>query len=208
MSPAHSPRPRAHVHRGSVEVVALWFDPTLPDEAETRRRVLAAWTPGAGVYALAGGLLLRLPASCRMECAAAPGLPFTLEDGVLLSAPLSPTERERLAPTPGSAVLVRAGTAQVHPLEPSRRVDVSAWLDVSGWEVVPVESLGAPPPPVATLAPIEAPPRTRFGVGPPAPEAEVMRARLEGRPVPQLPRAPGLLDRLQAWWRESGGSGK
>ncbi|MFY0527900.1 bpX6 domain-containing protein [Archangium gephyra] len=201
MSPAHSPRPRAHVHRGSVEVVALWFDPTLPDEAETRRRVLAAWTPGAGVYALAGGFLLRLPAPCRMECAAAPGLPFTLEDGVLLSAPLSPSERERLAPTPGSAVLVRAGTARVHPLEPSRRVDVSAWLDVSGWEVVPVESLGAPPPPVATLAPIEAPPRARFGVGPPAPEAEVMRARLEGRPVPRLPRAPGLLDRLRAWWR-------
>jgi hypothetical protein len=184
-----------------VEVVALWFDPSLPDEAETRRRVLAAWTPGAGVYALAGGFLLRLPAPCRMECAAAPGLPFTLEDGVLLSAPLSPSERERLAPTPGSAVLVRAGTAQVHPLEPSRRVDVSAWLDVSGWEVVPVESLGAPPPPVATLATIEAPPRTRFGVGPPAPEAEVMRARLEGRPVPPLPRAPGLLDRLLAWWR-------
>jgi len=200
MSLAHSPRPRAHVHRGSVEVVALWFDPTLPDEAETRRRVLAAWTPGAGVYALAGGFLLRLPAPCRMECAAAPGLPFTLEDGVLLSAPLSPSERERLAPTPGSAVLVRAGTAQVHPLEPSRRVDVSAWLDVSGWDVVPVESLGAPPPPVATLAPIEAPSRVRFGMGPPAPEAEVMRARLEGRPVPQLPRAPGLLARLRAWW--------
>lgn len=201
MRPAHSPRPRAHVHRGSVEVVALWFDPTLPDEAETRRRVLAAWTPGAGVYALAGGFLLRLPTPCRMECAAAPGLPFTLEDGVLLSAPLSLTERERLAPTPGSAVLVRAGMAQVHPLEPSRWVDVSAWLDVSGWEVVPVESLGAPPPPVATLAPIEAPPRTRFGMGPPAPEAEVMRARLEGRPVPRRPRAPGLLGRLRAWWR-------
>ncbi|WP_375768590.1 bpX6 domain-containing protein [Archangium gephyra] len=198
---AHSPRPRAHVHRGSVEVVALWFDPTLPGEAEARRRVLAAWTPGAAVYALAGGFLLRLPAPCRMECAAAPGLPFTLEEGVLLSAPLLPSERERLAPTSGSAVLVRAGIAQVHPLEPSRRVEVSAWLDVSGWDVVPVESLGAPPPPVATLVPVEAPPRARFGVGPPAPEAEVMRARMEGRPEPQLPRAPGLLDRLRAWWR-------
>lgn len=201
MRPARPPRPRAHVHRGSVEAVALWFDPELLGEAETRRRVLAAWTPGVGVYALAGGFLLRLPSACRMECATAPGLPFTLADGVLLSAPLSPSERERLAPTSGSAVLVRAGTAQVHPLEPSRRVEVSAWLDVSGWNVVPVEGLGAPPPPVAALAPVEAPPRARFGVEAAAPEAEVMRARLEGRPEPQLPRAPGLLERLKAWWR-------
>ncbi|MFE8603164.1 bpX6 domain-containing protein [Archangium violaceum] len=206
MRPARTPRPRAHVHRGSVEGVALWFDPVLLGEAEARRRVLAAWAPGAGVYALEGGFLLRLPAPRRMECAAAPGLPLTLEDGVLLSAPLSPSERERLAPTSGSAVLVRAGTARVHPLEPSRRVEVSAWLDVSHFDVVPMEGLGAPPPPVATLAPIEAPPRASFGVGAPAPEAEAMRARMEGRPVPQPPvpqppRAPGLLERLRAWWR-------
>lgn len=201
MKSARSPRPRVHVHRGSVEVVALWFDPALLGEAEAHRRVLAAWTPGGGVYALAGGFLLRLPAPCRMECAAAPGLPFTVEEGVLLSAPLSPSERERLAPTSGSAVLVRAGTAQVHPLDTSRRVEVSAWLDVSGWEVVSVEGLGAPPPPVAMPVTVEAPPRARFGVGAPAPEAEMMRARLEGRPVPEAPRAPGLLARLRAWWR-------
>ncbi|KFA87838.1 bpX6 domain-containing protein [Archangium violaceum] len=207
MRPVRAPRPRAHVHRGSVDVAALWFDPALLGEAEARRRVLAAWAPGAGVYALEGGFLLRLPAPRRMECAAAPGLPFTLEDGVLLSAPFSPSERERLAPTSGSVVLVRAGTARVHPLEPSRRVDVSAWLDVSHFDVVPMEGLGAPPPPVATLAPIEAPPRASFGVGPPAPEAEVMRARMEGRPVPPPPRAPGLLERLRAWWNERGGTG-
>ncbi|MCY1082601.1 bpX6 domain-containing protein [Archangium lansingense] len=202
MRPARSPRPRAHVHRGFVEAVAFWFDPALLGEAEARRRVLAAWTPGAAVYALAGGFLLRLTAPCRVECAAAPGLPLTQQDGVLLSAPLSSSEHERLAPSSGSAVLVRAGTAQVHPLEPSRRVDVSAWLDVSGWGMVPVESLGALPPPVATPVPVEAPTRARFGVGAPAPEAEVMRARLEGRPEPQLPRAPGLLERLKAWWNK------
>ncbi|HYO53889.1 bpX6 domain-containing protein [Archangium sp.] len=205
MRPARTPRPRTHVHRGSVEGAALWFDPTLLGEMEARRRVLAGWTPGAGVYALAGGFLLRLPAPRRMDCAGAPGLPFTLEDGVLLSAPLSPSERERLAPTSGTAVLVRAGTAEVHPLESSGRVDVSTWLDVSGWDVVPVEGLGAPPPPVATLVPVTAPTRASFGLGAPAPEAEVMRARMEARPVPQPARAPGLLDRLRAWWRGSGG---
>ncbi|MFL5351002.1 bpX6 domain-containing protein [Archangium sp.] len=201
---ASAPRPRAHVHRGSVEAVALWFDPALLGEAEARRRVLAAWTPGVGVFSLAGGFLLRLPAPRRMDCGSAPGLPFTLVEGVLCSVPLSASERERLAPTVGSAVLVRAGKAQVHPLGPPQWVDVSAWLDVSGWKVVAVEGLGAPPPPVAELTPVEAPTRASFGLGAAAPEAEAMRARMEGRPVPEgleVPREPGLWERLRAWWR-------
>ncbi|QRN98288.1 hypothetical protein JRI60_04245 [Archangium violaceum] len=205
MSAARRSGPRAHVHRGTVQGVALWFDPALLGEAEARRRVLAEWTPGVGVYALAGGFLLRLPSPRSMACAEAPGLPFTLEDGVLLSAPLSASERERLAPAPGSAVLVRAGTARVHPLEPSRRVDVSEWLDVSGWKVVHVEGLGAPPPPVAEPTPVAAPTRASFGLAPPAPEAEAMRARMEGRAVPETKaepesaaRRPGFLARLLA----------
>jgi hypothetical protein len=187
-----------------VEVVALWFDPALLGEAEARRRVLSAWAPGMGVYTLAGGFLLRLPAPRRMACDEAPGLPLTLEEGLLLSAPLSPTERERLAPPVGTAVLVRAGTAEVYPLTASQRVEVSAWLDVSSWQVVTVEGLGAPPPPVREPTPVAAPTRARFGLAAPAPEAEAMRARMEGRTVPtpvsQAPR-PRLLDRLRAWWR-------
>lgn len=201
---ARAARPRAHVHRGSVEAVALWFDPALLGEAEARRRVLAAWTPGVGVFSLAGGFLLRLPAPRRVDCDSAPGLPFTLEEGVLCSMPLSASERERLAPSVGSAVLVREGKAQVHPLGPPQRVDVSAWLDVSGWAVVAVEGLGAPPPPMPELTPVEAPRRASFGLGAAAPEAEVMRARMEGRPVPaglEEPREPGLFERLRAWWR-------
>ncbi|WP_257451212.1 bpX6 domain-containing protein [Archangium lipolyticum] len=209
MSAARRSGPRAHVHRGTVEGVALWFDPALLGEAEARRRVLAAWAPGVSVYALAGGFLLRLPSPRSMACAGVPGLPFTLEDGVLLSAPLSASERERLAPPPGSAVLVRAGTARVHPLEPSMRVDVSAWLDVSGWDVVHVEGLGAPPPPVAEPTPVAAPTRASFGLGPPAPEAEEMKARMAGRAVPETStvhavRRPGFFSRLftrfRAWW--------
>jgi hypothetical protein len=204
MSLARHRGPRAHVHRGTVEAVALWFDPALLGEAEARRRVLSAWTPGVGVYALAGGFLLRLPAPRRLACDGAPGLPLTLEEGVLVSAPLSPSERERLAPPPGTAVLVRAGTAKVYPLEGSQRVEVSAWLDVSAWTLVPMEGLGAPPPPVREPTPVDAPIRASLGIGAPAPEAEAMRARMEGRGEPvakaEAPR-PGLLARLAAWWR-------
>lgn len=203
MSAARKWAPRAQVHRGTVEVVALGFEPSLLGESEARRRVLALWTPGAAVYVLGEGLLLRLPAPRVLACDSAPGLPFTLEAGVLSSAPLSASEREQLAPPPGSAVRVLAGVAEVHVLDASRRVDISGWLDVSAWEVVPVEGLGAPPPPVAVPPPVEVPSRAAFGVAEAAPEAVAMRARLEGREVlqPAPPREPGLLARLRAWWR-------
>ncbi|MBN1205159.1 MAG: hypothetical protein JXB05_09570 [Myxococcaceae bacterium] len=175
-------RPWLHLHRGTVVAAALWFNPTLLGEREARRRVLAAWTPGTSVFALAGGFLLRPPRATPVDCATTPGLPLTLEDGVLLSAPLSAAERVHLAPPPGSTVLVRAGHAEVFPGEPSRRVDVAAWLDVSEWSTVTVQGLGAPPPPVSVLEPVAAPRRSLFGGVPaPAPEAEAMRARMEGR---------------------------
>ncbi len=204
-------RPRLHLHRGSVVVAALWFDPALLGEREARRRVLAAWTPGTSVLPLAGGFLLRLPRPRTVDCGATPGLPLTVEEGVLLSAPLSIAEREHLAPPPGSTVLVRAGHAEVFPGEPSRRLDVAAWLDVSEWSTVSVQGLGAPPPPVKVLEPVEAPARSLFkGVPPADPEAEALRARMEGSPEPQSLQAvqatragasASLWARLRAWLR-------
>jgi hypothetical protein len=204
-------RPRLHLHRGSVVAVAFWFDPSLLGEREARRRVLTTWTPGTSVFALAGGFLLRLPRAWPVDCATAPGLPLTLEQGVLLSAPLSAAEREHLAPPPGSTVLVRAGRAEVFPDDPSRRIEVASWLDVSGWSIVPVKGLGAPPPPVKVLEPVAAPTRTLFkGVPAPDPEAEAMRARMEGRQVPQSLQTTqstregflaALGARLRAWLR-------
>jgi hypothetical protein len=201
-------RPRLHLHRGTVVAVAFWFDPSMLGEREARRRVLTAWTPGTGVFALAGGFLLRLPRARPVDCATAPGLPLTLEQGVLLSAPLSAAEREHLAPPPGSTVLVRAGRAEVFPEAPSRRIDVAAWLDVSGWSTVPVKGLGAPPPPVKVLEPVAAPTRSLFqGVPAADPEAEAMRARMEGHKVPQAAQAAregslaALWARVRAWLR-------
>jgi hypothetical protein len=226
MSPAAARRltPRTLLHRGTVEVAALWFDPVLLGPSEARARVLAMWTPGAGVYALEGGFLLKLPEPRRMACAEAPGLPLTQEGDLLLSAPLSATERERLGAPPGAAVLVRAGRAEAHVLDSFRRVEVSRWLDVSAWQVVTVETLGAPPPPVETLAPVAAPTRAHFGPGVPAlaPEAQSLLARMEGRaaqPVPaKATRAvagpsffsrlmSALLDLLPGGARGQGGSG-
>ncbi|WP_224362670.1 bpX6 domain-containing protein [Hyalangium versicolor] len=209
-------RPRLHLHRGHVVAAAFWFDPSLLGEREARRRVLAAWAPGTSVFPVAGGFLLRLPRPHPVRCSATPGLPLTLEEGVLLSAPLSAAERAKLAPPPGSVVLVRAGQAQVFPFEPSRRLDVAAWLDISEWTPVIVRGLGAPPAPVKVLEPVAAPERKLFrGVPPAEPEAEAMRARMEGRPMPQAVQAAqlakagasaSLWDRLRAWLRGERGT--
>jgi hypothetical protein len=209
VSTARPVKPRLHVHRGTVVAAAFWFDPALLGEREARRRVLAAWSPGVSVFSVAGGFLLRPARPQPVSCGATPGLPLTLEDGVLWSAPLSVLERGRLLPAAGSVVLVRAGLAQVFPGESARRVDVSAWLDVSSWSVVEVKGLGAPPPPVKVLEPATPAGRSLFGakLPPLAPEAEAMQARIEGRPVPEkaLVQAEGTQGswwaRLRAWLR-------
>ncbi|MCP3139971.1 bpX6 domain-containing protein [Pyxidicoccus xibeiensis] len=202
-------RPRRHLHRGTVRAAAFWFDPALLGEAEARRRVLAAWRQGASVHAVAGGYLLRLPRTWVVASDSAPGLPLTLEQGVLCSAPLSATERGQLEPREGAVVLVLAGVAGVHSLDGATTVDLSRWLDVSGWVVVPARGLGAPPPPVRVLAPL--PPLTRgaFGSAVPtlAPEAQVMLARMQGKPPPDglvVAPPPGLLARLRAAWSRRG----
>jgi hypothetical protein len=187
-----------------VRAVAFWFDPGLLGEGEARRRVLAGWAPGSAVLAVAEGYLLRLPRPRVVASDAASGLPLTLEDGVLTSAPLSAREREQLAPREGSAVLVRAGVARVYALASAPVVDLAAWLDVAEWVTLPVKGLGAPPPPpVAALEPVAAPTRAAFGVRVPAlaPEARVMLARMRGEaPPPEaiVPVRPGLLARLRA----------
>nr|WP_249347895.1 bpX6 domain-containing protein [Corallococcus exiguus] len=188
VSPAsEAVRPRAQVHRGTVVVAAWWFHPGGLGEAEARRRVLAAWSPGATVWALAGGHLLKLATPCKSAVETAPGLPLVLESGVLTSAPLSSKERERLAPPPGAVVLVHEGVARMYGPGALRQVDPGAWLDVSGWRRVQVKGLGAPPPPMkVALEPLPPPTRATFGPKVPAlaPEAERMLARMAGREVP------------------------
>lgn len=204
MSPASGAvRPCAQVHRGTVVAAAWWFHPGLLGEAEARRRVLAAWRPGATVWALAGGHLLKLATPCKSAVEAAPGLPLVLESGVLTSAPLSPKERERLAPPPGAVVLVHEGVARMYGPGALRQVDPGAWLDVSEWRRARVKGLGAPPPPMkVALEPLPPPTRERFGPKVPAlaPEAERMLARMEGREVPVV-RREGFFERLRRAFR-------
>ncbi|WP_426755617.1 bpX6 domain-containing protein [Myxococcus sp. Y35] len=190
-------RPRQQVHRGTVRAWAFWFDPALLGEAEVRRRILTMWTPGVSVRAVAGGYLVGMSAPRDVACGAAPGLPLTLEQGVLTSAPLSQAERQHPSLQEGAVVLVLGGKAQAFSPEALPRVDVAAWLDVSDWTVLPARTLAAPPPPVSVLESVPAPSRERFGPGMPelAPEARAMLARMEGRDAPE-----SAVALRQGWW--------
>ncbi|WP_255208589.1 bpX6 domain-containing protein [Myxococcus sp. AM009] len=190
-------RPRQQVHRGTVRALAFWLDPALLGEGEARRRILAVWAPGLSVHAVAGGYLVELSAPRAVACEAAPGLPLTREDGVLSSAPLSPSERRHPSLQEGAVVLVLGGRAQVFSAGAMPRVEVSAWLDVSEWELRSPRTLGAPPPPVPVLEPVPPPSRERFGPGVPEPsvEARELLARMEGRRAPAAAEA-----RRPGWW--------
>ncbi|WNZ61812.1 bpX6 domain-containing protein [Myxococcus sp. MxC21-1] len=140
-------RPRQQVHRGTVRASAFWLDPALLGDAEARRRILAEWTPGMSVHAVAGGYLVEMSAPRAVVCEAAPGLPLTREHGVLSSAPLSPAERRHPSLHEGAVLLVLRGRSLVFSAGAMPRVDVSTWLDVSAWSIRAPETLGAPPPP-------------------------------------------------------------
>lgn len=174
-------RPRLLTHRGVVEASALLFDTRLLALETARRRVLALWTPGAVVYRLEEGLLLRLPAPLHIVCAAAPGLPLVRMGELLAAAPITEAERKRL-PLQNGLLLVRSGEAVVLPLPEAAREEPSTWLDLNLWKAIPGVSLGAPPPPPL------------FAAEPPNFDA---RAKLKGVP-PADPQSAAVAQKLQA----------
>ena len=177
---------RRPVFEGSQMVRALWFDCALHGEAEVRRRVLAAWEPGARAYRVQDGYLLEWSRPRRMMCAHAPGLPLCEQDGVLASAPLSDRERTRLQP--GAAVLVFGAGMHIYVLAPDLRVDPSSWLDLSSIPLLVPSRM--PSGAVAAFAPtVSAPaPDVRAVLGaavpPPSPRrAEFFRQTNRARPT-------------------------
>lgn len=124
-----NPNVRRPLYSGTRDIDALWFDLGLIGEAAARRRILARWKPGASLYRVADGLLLKLARPLLLDCASAGGLALCRLDGILSSAPLAPDERASIPH--GGCWLVRG--AQAHAYQPgeAERVDPAAWIDLS-----------------------------------------------------------------------------
>lgn len=169
--PAQAARaPRRFVHRGVVEAAGVLVDEALAGPGEARRRVVAAWEPGASVHRVGAAILVRFAAPRYLDCARAPGLPLVRAgrgpDAPLASAPLAADELAALAPPPGAVVLVRAGAVTAVVPAEAQREDPATYLDVAAFAVVRPEPLGAPPPaPRLVAVPTNVAPRALLGVG-------------------------------------------
>ena len=155
--------PRQLVHRGVLLTHGLYLQ-----GEEASARALRAWAPGAQLWRVGEGVVLRWGSPRRLRVDQVEGAPLALIDGVLWAFPPSEAEREAMGAPSGSLVVARGGEAQVLPLDSPLAPHALLSVELS---VLPLEGLGAPPSPtpVAVVAPVVD--RARFGVPPADPEA-------------------------------------
>lgn len=148
--------------------------------------MLRRWRPGHDVWSWGARFVWQLPEAERIACDAAHGLPLVEHQRRLCAAPFD--EKDLEGAPPGIAA-VEGGALVVRPL--GGAVDVSQWLDVSGFRLAgPVEPLGDPPAPVEAVFQPRPVTDARTALGMPALSAEaaaVAESLRTGRPV----RVPG-----------------
>jgi hypothetical protein len=179
-------RPRQTSHRGSVMAAGLAIDTRMTGEAVARARILRLASRGLAVFR--GGLVLfvRFPAPVRLAAASAEGVPLVRYGRLLSAAPLATDEQAALSAAVGAfgdaAVLVDGGVARAVPLNDETCVDISEWIDVSGFSVTgDLQPLGSvqPDPQAVIAAPGTV--RQSFGMAPLAREAAETLEALAGR---------------------------
>lgn len=137
--------------RGTLPAAGFVLDVGLLGEAEARRRVLAAWTPGATLRELPDGrwlLTLAAPRSVRAE--RAPGLVVTERGGVLTAGGAAAGG----AP-PGRLVECRHGERRSLDLRALPAIDPAGWLAIGSRTRVALTPLDAAPAATA-VAPLDA----------------------------------------------------
>lgn len=141
--------PRLPVHRGVVDASGFLIEAGIAGELEARRRILSLWTPGAQIYRLADGWLVRLPRPVRVSCDRALGLPLVEEKvvgaRVLAALPLPARDLEALNPGDGAVVRLRGGSLVADLPASNELVDPADWLGVDGFGIVETAPLGDPP---------------------------------------------------------------
>jgi hypothetical protein len=142
-------------HRGSVVATGLVVDTALVGVAEARRRVIAAWTPGATVHEADGLLVVTGLRATRLRAELAAGAPIVVDGGVATTVPLDDDERDALAAitVPGAVVIARAGAAAI--VAPSAPVDVATWIDLDDAAILAAGPLAGAPARAAVPAAVD-----------------------------------------------------
>lgn len=162
-------RTRRTAHHGSVSASALAIDTRLVPEAVARRRVLELWPSILRVFRIEARLVVVFRAPVPMTCSLAPGTPLVRQEHLLSAAPLDADELELLRVAGDAVVFVEGGYAAAHALGGLAPEDVSAWLDLSPFQLIAdVRALGdAIAEPAAAISPPQTDVRQVLGAPPP-----------------------------------------
>ena len=152
-------RPRKIAHKGRVDAAGFLFDAELIGITETRKRILNLWESGMQVFSDGPDHFVRLRSNVRVDCRHSVATPLVQIESVLSAMPLAPDEFETLQAPSHSVVFSKGGIAHVKTLSSASAETAESWLDVAGFQIVEVESLGAAfsePKVVAEPQPFEA----------------------------------------------------
>ncbi len=173
------------LHRGRIDVAALLIDPGLVGERAARERVLKTWTMRSRVLRLEGRYLVTLAPPVSMRTHEALGLPFVRSEQGLVASP-------EITAFPDVAAFFDASEIAEADLDVARRVDLTAWFDLSDFAVIEPESLGEPPPaPLRVVAASDV--RDVLDVAAPTPERAALIRAIHGAEEPGAEPLP--------WWR-------
>ena len=123
--------------RGTTVAGALLFDVPTIGETQAQQRVLAHWQPDSVLRALPGGQwILTLPEPLEIRAELAPGQPL-IHNGGGWSMP-------GLTADADTFTLYQAGEAIAIPIDATKAVDTSSWVDLSDLEVHRLEPFDRP----------------------------------------------------------------
>jgi serine/threonine protein kinase len=138
------------VHHGHVEAVAMLI--TEKDEASRQRIVLLAMRPGDRVHAIdrldreeaSAHLVIHFAESRRVDVSELDGVALTQQSTLLASLPLSKALSDQALEARAQLVFAMEGAPVFARI--AARIEPARWLDVDALRLLPVRSLGAPPP--------------------------------------------------------------
>ena len=132
-------QPRRVAHQGSVLASGLAIDTRLVPDDVARERILGMTIAGCDIFHAGLFFIVRFRTPLRMNCGSALGTPLVRHGRLLSASPLEPDEQAALETVSVAvgAVLVSGGSAAVIPLDEAVRADISLWVDISEFTVVP-----------------------------------------------------------------------